>query len=377
MCAVLVERMIERSRHQLGGSMSTTEVAVDPAKVEEFAGRLMSVFTGSMLSYMIDLGHRTGLFSAAAQGPATSEELADRASLTERYVREWLGAMVTGGIVDYDPTTTTYSLPPERAACLTEGPTNMAPWAGMNTHLGKHVHQVARVFREGGGVPYAEYRPEFTDVMDALGRDVFDGLLIDAHLPLVPGLVEQLRAGARAADVCCGTGHALVLMAREFPASTFVGYDLDEGAIARARAEAGGAGLTNVSFEVRDAARLDVDEPFNAIFVWDAIHDQVDPAAVLGRINAALVDGGQFVMTEPRGADRLEDNIANPMAPILFACSTLHCLTVSLAHGGAGIGTVFGEQLARQMLTAAGFVDIQLHPAPGDPVNAVYVTRKA
>ena len=356
--------------------MPTTEVAADPAKIEEFAGRLLSVFTGSMLAYMIDIGQRTGLLAAAAGGRATSDELARRAGLTERYVREWLGAMVTGGIVDYDPTTKSYSLPPERAACLTEGPTNMAPWAGMVTHLGKHVHQVARVFREGGGVPYAEYRPEFTDVMDALSREIFDGLLIDAYVPLVPGLAEQLTTGARVADVACGTGHALVLLARAFPASTFVGYDLDEGAIARARAEAGGAGLTNVRFQVCDAARLSVDQPLDVVFVFDAIHDQVDPTGVLDRIHAALVDGGCFVMTEPHGADNLEDNIANPMAPILFACSTLHCLTVSLAHGGAGIGTVFGEQLARRMLTDAGFVDIQLHPAPGDPVNAVYVSRK-
>ena len=357
--------------------MTTNEVTLDPEQVEEFAGRLLSLFSGSMLSYMIDIGHRTGLFAAAARGPATSDELAERAGLDERYVREWLGAMVTGGIVDYDPPAKSYSLPPERAACLTEGPSNMAPFAQMNTHLGKHVHQVARAFREGGGVPYAEYRPEFTDVMDALGRNVYDALLIDAYLPLVPELAERLEAGARVADVACGTGHALVLLARAFPASTFVGYDLDEGAIARARAEAGGAGLTNVSFEVRDAARLEVDRPFEVVFVFDAIHDQVDPGGVLERIHSALTNGGTFVMKEPHASDNLEDNMANPMAPLLYATSTLHCMTVSLAHGGAGIGTVFGEQLARRMLTAAGFVDIQLHPAPGDPGDAVYVSRKA
>jgi SAM-dependent methyltransferase len=356
--------------------MTATEVPVNPEQVEEFAGRLLSLYTGSMLTYMIDIGHRTGLFSAAAQGPASSEELAGRAGLTERYVREWLGGMVTGGIVDYEPATQRYSLRPERAACLTDGPMNMAPWTGMLTHLGKHVHQVARCFREGGGVPYAEYRPEFTDMMDALSRDLYDELLIDAYLPLAPDLPARLETGVRVADVACGTGHALVLMARAFPASTFVGYDLDEGAIARARAEAGGARLTNVTFEVRDAARLDVDEPFDAVFVFDAIHDQVDPSGVLARIHTALVDGGYFVMKEPHAADTLEDNIANPMAPIFYAMSTLHCMTVSLAHGGAGIGTVFGEQMARRLLTDAGFIDIQVHTAPGDPADAIYVSRK-
>jgi SAM-dependent methyltransferase len=248
--------------------------------------------------------------------------------------------------------------------------------AQFHTHLGKHVHQVARAFREGGGVAYAEYRPELTDVMDGISRSIFDAQLLDAYVPLVPGLDEQLRAGARVADVACGTGHALVLLAREFPASTFVGFDFDEGAIARARAEAGGAQLDNVTFEVADAATLSVDEPFHVVFVFDALHDQVDPVAVLDRIHAALAPGGRFVMKEPHAADTLEDNLANPMAPLLYAVSTLHCMTVSLAHGGAGIGTVFGEQLARRMLADAGFVDLVVLPAPGDPGDAVYVSAK-
>ena len=280
--------------------MTTTATELDGEKVEQFLAQLLSIYTGSMLNYMIDIGHRTGLFVAAARGAATSEELADRAGLSERYVREWLGAMVTGGIVDYDPASRTYVLPPERAACLTDGATNLAPMALMHTHLGKHVHQVARAFREGGGVPYAAYRPEFTDVMDEIGRGAYDALLIGAYLPLVPGLREELERGVRVADVACGTGHALVLLARAFPASTFVGYDLDDGAIARARAEAGGAGLANLHFEVCDAARLIVDAPFDVVFVFDAIHDQVNPSGVLARIHAALASGGHFVMKEPR-----------------------------------------------------------------------------
>jgi SAM-dependent methyltransferase len=201
-------------------------------------------------------------------------------------------------------------------------------------------------------------------------------MLIDGYLPLVDGLAAQLDAGIRVADVACGTGHALVVLARAFPNSTFVGFDLDDGAIARARAEASGAGLGNLSFEVQDAARLEADQEFDVVFVFDAVHDQVDPSGVLRRIHDALRAGGTFVMKEPRAADALEDNIGNPMAPVLFAISTLHCMTVSLAHGGAGIGTMFGEGLARQLLTDAGFVDIEVHAAPADPVDAVYISRK-
>jgi SAM-dependent methyltransferase len=358
----------------LGTDMAGT---LDQARVEAFAGRLFELYTGGLLTFMVDIGHRTGLFAAAAAGPATSAELAERADLHERYVREWLGAMVTGGIVDHDPETGSYRLPAEHAVCLTgPGSANLAPISRLDTHLAKHVDAVARAFREGGGVPYEEFRPEFTDVMDGLGRGTFDELLLSEYLPLVPGLAERLAAGARVADVGCGTGHAIVLLAAAYPASTFVGYDLAADAVARARAEAAAAGLDNVRFEVRDAARLAVEQPFDVVFVFDAIHDQVDPDQVLDRIHAALAAGGTFVMVEPRASSNLEDNLANPLAPWLYGVSTLHCLTVSLAGDGAGLGTAWGEQAARRMLAKAGFGEVAVHGAPGDPINAVFVASK-
>lgn len=353
-----------------------TTTAPDQAAVEAFAGRLIELYSGGLLTYLVDIGHRTGLFDAAAAG-GTSEEIAARAGLHERYVREWLGAMATGGIVEYDPATATYRLPEAHAACLTgPGGMNLAPISQLNTHLAKHVGEVATAFREGGGVPYAAFRPEFTDVMDALGRGAYDQFLVDAILPLAPGLTERLTAGARAADVACGTGHALVVLARAFPASTFTGYDVDEGAIARARAEAAEAGLTNVAFEVADVATLHVPESLDVVFVFDALHDQVDPTGVLDRIHEALAPGGVFVMKEPRVSSNLEDNIGNPMAPLVYSTSTLHCLTVSLAHDGAGLGTAFGEQVARRLLGDARFTDVAVHDAPGDPMDAVFVSQK-
>ncbi len=347
------------------------------ADARAFAGRLLDAYTGALVSAMIDIGQRTGLFEAAARGPATSAELAGRAGLHERYVREWLGSMVSSGIVDYDPTLRTYRLPAAHAACLTgTGPDNLAPMSRFNTHLTEHVGDVARAFREGGGVPYAAYQPDFTDVMDAASRGGFDGELVDGWLPLVPGLTESLAAGARVADVACGSGHALVVLGRAFPRSTFVGYDRSVEAIARARAEAAAAGLTNVDYRVQDVARLPVDGSFDVVFVFDAIHDQVAPQAVLDGIFRALAPGGRFVMKEPRVSSNLEDNVGNPMAPVVYAISTLHCLTVSLAEGGAGLGTAWGEQLARKMLAAAGFGDVAVHDVPADPMDAIFVTTR-
>jgi SAM-dependent methyltransferase len=356
--------------------VTETPRAFDCARAEAFGGQLISILKGGLLSMMVDIGHRTGLFALTARGWLTSAQIAERSGLHERYVREWLGAVTTGGIVEYDAAAETFRLPPEHAAVLT-GTMNMAPMAVANTVLAKHVHQIVEAFQHGGGVPYAAFAPEFTDVMDNMGRGVFDAFLVDAYLPLAPGLTECLRAGARVADFACGTGHALVILARAFPASTFVGYDLDEHAIARARAEASGAGLSNVSFELADVARLELDRALDVAFMFDALHDQVDPDAVLGCIHASLVPGGTLFLREPHAADSLAGNLANPMAPVMYSLSTLHCLTVSLAHGGAGIGVVFGEKRARRLLTGAGFDEIHVQAAPGQPFDAVYTAHRA
>lgn len=354
---------------------TTPEEAADEARVEAFAGQLFTFFTGGLLSCLIDIGDRTGLFAAVAQGPGTSHALAERAGLQERYVREWLSAMVTAGVVDHDAATATYRLPPEHAVCLTSGGDNLAPFARLTTHLADHVGRVAEAFRGGGGVPYDAFRPDFTDVMDALGRDGFDRFLLSDWVPLVPGLRERLEAGAHVADVGCGTGHALVLLARAFPASTFVGFDLAEDAITHARREAADEGLENVQFEVRDVVALPDGEPFDVVFAFDTIHDLVAPARVLRAIRDVLTPDGMLLAFEPHGSSDLEDNIGHPLAPFLYSISTLHCLTISLAHDGAGLGTIWGEQRARRMLHDAGFRDVAVHDLPGEPVNALYDAR--
>jgi SAM-dependent methyltransferase len=350
---------------------------LDAARIQEFVGRLLHTYAAGMVTLMIDLAHRNGLFETLAAGSGTSEELARRAGLQERYVRECLGALVTGGFVEYDPPSRRYTLPPEHALCLTgEGSMNMAPFAQVTTLLAKHVDGVSRAFREGGGVPYEDFRPEFTEVMDAESRGGFDGQLLTGVLPLVPGLPDRLAEGIRVADIGCGTGHAINLMARAFPKSGFVGYDRAADAVGKARAEAEEYGVPNASFEVRDISVLPSRPPFDVIFAFDTIHDQVAPQTVLDRACAALVPGGVFVMVDVKASSHLEKNIGDPLAPWFYSVSTLHCMTVSLAEGGVGLGTAWGEELARQMLTDAGFTDIEVHDIPDDPVNSLYVAHK-
>ena len=359
--------------------MSTifSDLVLDEARIEEFASRLLGTYTDSMVALMIDLAHRTGLLEALAAGPGTSTGLAERAGLQERYVRECLGALVTARIVTFEPGSRRYLLPVEHTVCLTgPGPLNLAPMARVGTELGRHLDAVATAFREGGGVPYEAFRPEFTDMMDGVSRGLFDSQLVDGILPLAGDLVDRLAAGIRVADLGCGTGHAVTVMGRAFPRSTFVGYDLSTDAIDVARAEAAELELSNAAFEVLDVADLPSDPPFDAMWAFDAIHDQADPAGVLARAHAALTADGTFLMMDIKAASDLEDNLDNPFAPWLYGVSTLHCLTVSLARGGAGLGTVWGERVARQLLADTGFMDVAVYDVPDDPLDSVYVARK-
>ncbi|HEY9416227.1 MAG TPA: methyltransferase domain-containing protein [Pseudonocardia sp.] len=350
---------------------------IDLKRVKAFAGRVMRGYAESMVTLMVDLAGRTGLLDALAAGPGTSAELADRAGLTERYVREILNSLVTGEIVEYEPAGAVYTLPREHAICLTgDGVRNMTPVSRVTTLLAQQVAAVAQAVRDGGGVPYEAFQPHFTEIMDAMSRGRMDGVLLTGILPTTGALPSLLEAGARVADIGCGTGHAANLMAQAYPRSQFVGYDLGRDAIAAATAEAGEMGLSNARFEVLDVTELPTDPPFDAVFAFDSIHDQVDPAGVLARVHEALVPGGTFVMVDIKASSRLEDNIGNPYAPWLYGVSTLHCMTVSLAHGGAGLGTAWGEQLARQMLEEAGFVDVSVHDIPDVPYNQTYLCSK-
>jgi SAM-dependent methyltransferase len=352
------------------------EETPDRKRVQEFARSLFGHYTSGMLTLMVDIGHRTGLFEAAAKGPGTSEQIADRAGLNERYVREWLGAMATGGIVQYDADSRAFVLPREHAVCLTgTSSRNLAANSQVLAMLATRLAAVTACFKSGGGVPYSQFRPDFTDYMDASWRLLYDGLLIKGFLPAAKGLPERLTAGIRVADLGCGTGHAINLMAKEYPRSDFVGYDIAADAIERARAEAQGMGLSNARFEVRDVTQLPSDARFDLITSFDAVHDQRDPAAVLRSAAAALAPDGVYLVVEPRASSKLEENVGNPFGSWMYGISVLHCMTVSLADGGAGLGTAWGEQTARNFLTEAGFTSVEAVDAPG-PQNTIYICRR-
>jgi SAM-dependent methyltransferase len=178
-------------------------------------------------------------------------------------------------------------------------------------------------------------------------------------------------------DVGCGSGHALNLMARAFPDSRFSGYDFSSEGIQAARAEADAWGLGNTRFVVQDAAGIDERDAYDLITSFDAIHDQAQPRTVLRGIARALRRDGHYLMVEPGASSRLEENLEHPLGPFFYAISTMHCMTVSLALDGEGLGTVWGQQKARELLTEAGFADPEIHSVEGDVINHYFVARLA
>jgi 2-polyprenyl-3-methyl-5-hydroxy-6-metoxy-1,4-benzoquinol methylase len=357
----------------------TTVVSLpDEEIMSSFADRLTQILSHGGLHLMIGIGHRTRLFDTmATRPPSTSQEIAEAAGLNERYVREWLGAMVTGRIVLYDPTDQTYQLPPEHAALLTRSatPVNFASAMQWLAVLGSVENKIVECFHKGGGVHYEAFH-RFHEVMAEESAQTVVAALTDHILPLADGLAERLAQGIDVLDIGCGSGRAICRMAVEFPNSRFVGYDLCEDAVAAARSEASRLGLKNCRFETRDVSRLGDKEKFDLTTAFDAIHDQAKPDVVLREIANALRPGGTFLMQDILASSHLEKNLDNPIATFLYTISTMHCMTVSLAQGGAGLGTCWGRELAEKMLREAGLRDIKVEKLPHDDMNYYYIARK-
>ena len=344
----------------------------------DFARRMIGTMNEAALALMVSVGHRTGLFDAMAGMPAaTSAEIAAGAALDERYVREWLAVMTTGRIVEHDDAKETFSLPAEHAAWLTRaaGMNNLATGMQYIGLMAVVEDQIVDCFRHGGGVPYPAF-PRFQAVMAEDSGAGYDATLIDVTLPLVPGLVDRLRQGIDVADVGCGSGHAANLMAEAFPRSRFTGYDFSDAGIATARAEADRKQLTNARFEKRDAAHLGELAQFDFITTFDSVHDQARPDLMLAGIAQALRSDGVYLCVDTAASSKLAENMHHPLGTFLYTVSCMHCMTVSLADGGMGLGAMWGEQTARKMLSDAGFGSIEAKRVDGDIVNAYIIATK-
>jgi len=314
------------------------------------------------------IGDRTGLFKAmAGAGPLTVEQLAGKTGLSPRYVREWLGAMATARYVEYDAAANTYLLTPEYAAVLADedSPFFVGGYFQMAQAAVTVAPKVAEAFKTGKGVTQSEYPVSFFEAAERNSRTRYLHKLLRKWIPAMPQVVERLSVGGTAADVGCGGGRAAIMIAQAFPAARLFGYDIHAESVERARRNAEAAGVADrVSFEALDGSHLPAAK-FDFVSTFDVVHDAVDPVGLMSAIRRSLKDDGTYLVQEVNVSDKVEENMM-PLGKMVYSVSTLYCMTTSLAHGGAGIGTAMGENKARELASAAGFKRFTRLPVKDD-----------
>jgi SAM-dependent methyltransferase len=345
-------------------------------KAEKFTLGVVNDLAAAVHGAMTYIGDKLGIFKAmAASGPVTSAELSRATGLNERYLREWLGSMAAAQYVEYDPESRRYLLPAEHAAPLANenSPVFLGGFFQSIIANVSVAAKVAEAFKTGKGVPQSEYPAETFEAIERTTAPWYKNHLVRKWVPLMPQVKAKLEAGGTALDVGCGSGRAAIELSKGFPAARVFGFDNHGPSIERARANAQAEGVGDrVKFELVDCTRLPQRE-FDFISTFDVVHDSVDPAGLLSSIRKALAKDGTYLMLEINASDKVEQNIS-PMGRMLYSISTLYCMTVSLAHGGAGIGALMGEQKARELVEMAGFGNFR-KLATDDQFSVLYEIR--
>jgi len=354
----------------------------------DFAQTMTNILNYGALNLAMAIGYKNRIFDVLSDlnKPAGIEEIAAAAGLNHRYLKEWLGIMVMGKIIELDKTTNgeaTYFLPAAHAAFLTRksGSNNLGVYTQEIPLLTTcAMASVNQGFHTGTGIAFSQY-PDFQEFMGQLADAKHKQVLISKFLPSVDNgkLVERLRNGIRVCDLGCGQGVALNLMAEAYPQSRFVGIDNHEQAVRAAENEARAMGLSNVVYKVQDAAAIRGDEEFcekfDYVCAFDAIHDQSHPLEVLKGIRYMLAPGGLFSMIDIKAHSSQKDNRDHPMGAFLYTVSLMHCMPIGLNDNGTGLGMMWGREKAEEMLFQAGFETVEVLDMEHDPFNLHYLCR--
>ena len=346
---------------------------MDRQKMISMADRVYRDMAGAMATGLAYLGTATGLFRAMqGKGPLTLAGVVEASGLQARYVEEWLAGMVCAGYLDYDAAAATYTLPDEHAYLLCSEGTDhyMAGMFGMAPPLLAQAPRLVEAFRAGGGVPFGDFAPECRHAIDVMNRGNYERRLVDYWLAQLPAVAAKLAQGGRVLDVGCGHGHAAVAIAKGYPASEVVGVDPDPASIAEAEAAAIDAGAANLRFVQAFLDGIPEQPGFDLITICDSLHDLPDPVAVLKQVHARLAADGVLFVVELKVSDRLEENVS-PLGAMFYGFSVFHCMTQSLAHGGAGLGACMGPAKTLALFEEAGFTRAEQVPIKS-PTNLFY-----
>lgn len=354
-------------------------------KTKQFSQKLCDILNYGALNTAMGIGYASGAFEALAtfDAPVPCESIALQSALDERYLQEWLGVMVTGGIVEVteEDGFELYFLPKEYVPLLTR--------SGGNDNLGVYTQEIPLLtqcglneivsgMQTGEGVGYEQYQP-FYAFMEELANAKHEQVLVDTFLPSVQNgaIVERLKLGIHVCDIGCADGLVLHLMAEAFPNSTFVGFDIAEASIQKAQKRAEVLGLKNVQFTLQDAGAEVVEaEQFDYIMAFDVIHDQTRPFEALKNIQLMLKPDGVFSMVDIAASSSVSQNKDHPMGAFLYTVSLMHCMPVGLVNNGMGLGMMWGKEQALELCSVAGFSSVEVHDIPEDAFNSHYLCYK-
>jgi len=347
-------------------------------RIEQFAGQVVTDLAAAMAGVMTNLGHKLGLYRAMAEcGPINSHELARRTATNERSVREWLNGQVAGGYVQFDTNTNQYLLPPEHAFVLAnpDSPAFLPPAFDVAASLWHGEDKILAAFRSGNGVGWHEHDCRLFSGTEAFFRNGYRAHLTQTWIPSLNGVQEKLENGGRAADLGCGHGASVILMAQAFPKSKFVGIDYHESSIAVARERAKQAGVADqIRFEVATPRVLaSSQEKFDLVCFMDSLHDMGDPLEAVWASREAMTHDGALMLVEPFAKDRSEENVG-PVARMYYSASTALCTQNALSQGGRySLGAQAGAAQLLAILKDAGFRSAKV--AIETPFNLILEAR--
>ncbi len=345
-------------------------------KLNELVGKLVGDLGAAMAGASVLLGDRLGIYKAMADGtPMTSAEIAKKAGLHERYVREWLSAQAASGYIDYQADKNTFSLSPEQAMAFAEEG-SPAFFAGafdvvQATYLDEP--KVAEAFRTGKGVGWHDHSKCLFSGTERFFRPGYNANLVPNWIPALDGVEAKLKAGAKVADVGCGHGASAIVMAQAYPKSQFFGFDYHVPSIERAKVLANEAGVGDRIKFAQASAKDFPAQNYDLVAFFDCLHDMGDPVGAGKHVKQTLAKDGTWMIVEPFAHDALKDNL-NPVGRVYYAASTFICTPASLSQEVAlGLGAQAGERRLRQVATEAGFS--RFRRATETPFNMIFEAR--
>jgi len=355
---------------------TNTPPALDEDRLNALLGQAVGEFGATANAALVVIGDRLGLYKAlAAGGPQTTQELAQRTDLSERYGREWSNAQAATGWIDYDAASGRYAMSPEQALMFADPESPAFVGGAFQLALGaaESREHIADAFRSGSGFGWGEHTHDVIEGCRRFFEPGYQANIVQAWIPALDGIHERLLRGGRVADVGCGQGASSIIIAKAYPNARVDGTDLHDGSIEDARRLAGEAGVGDrVTFSVAAADALPA-EGYDLVTSFDCLHDMGDPAAVARHVRAALAPGGAWMIVEPRAGDSVPENL-NPVGRAYYAFSTLLCTPSSLSQeGGLALGAQAGEARLREVLGSAGLTSVRR--AAETPFNLVLEAR--